>query len=71
MAKKTETYAVLTGPITGVVTLPDGREVNVTPAMITVEDQATADAVAHAVSTRYATEGHPTDPNFVYNHSED
>lgn len=59
-------FAVLTGPITGMVVLPDGREFNVSPAVIDTPDQATADAVAHAISTRYATEGHPTDPNFTY-----
>lgn len=59
-------HAVLTGPIQGTVTLPDGTEVDVSAPVITVTDQKTADAVAHAIATRYATEGHPTDPDFTY-----
>ena len=59
-------HAVLTGPITGTVTLPDGTVVDVTPQVVYVDDQATADAVAHAIAVRYANEGHPTDPNYTY-----
>lgn len=59
-------HAVLTGPISGTVILPDGTEVDVSDPVITVADQATADAVAHAIAIRYATEGHPTDPDFTY-----
>lgn len=59
-------HAVLTGPITGSVILPDGTEVDVTAPVITVTSKAKADAVAHAIAMRYHTEGHPTDPNFTY-----
>jgi hypothetical protein len=34
--------------------------------VVTVPDQDTAEAVAHAVAVRYRDEGHPTDPNFTY-----
>ena len=63
-------HAVLTGPITGTVSLPDGTEVDVSPALIEVDDQATADAVAHAIACHYRDHGHPTDPNFEYNQKE-
>lgn len=48
-------YAVLTGPITGTVTLPDGQEIDVTDAVVYVEDQATADRVGvrPAVAARH------------------
>lgn len=59
--------AVVTGPISGTVTLPDGREIDVTAPVVIVEDDATAAAVADAIGRRYASEGHPTDPNFTYN----
>jgi hypothetical protein len=65
------TYAVITGPISGPVTLPDGREFDVTPGFIMVDDQATADAVAAAIGEAHAENGHPTDPNFVYVPKED
>jgi hypothetical protein len=60
------THLVFTGPITGAVTLPDGSQVDVSPPVVTVPDQDTAEAVAHAVAVRYRDEGHPTDPNFTY-----
>ncbi len=52
-------HAVLTGPIRGAVTLDDGREVDVTPAVIYVESPAVAEQVADAIGDRYALEGHP------------
>lgn len=60
------TFAVLTGPITGTVTLPDGTEVDVSAPVVMVDSQAAADAVAAAVGESYAANGHPTDPNFTY-----
>jgi hypothetical protein len=59
-------FAVLTGPITGTVTLPDGTEVDVTDPVVMVDSQAMADAVAAAVGESYRDNGHPTDPNFTY-----
>lgn len=52
-------HAVLTGPIQGTVTLANGTVVDVSPAVVTVPDQATADEVAHLIGLRYAAEGHP------------
>lgn len=75
MAPKTAapspTFAVVTGPISGTVTLPDGTEVDVSAPVIPVPDQATADAVADAIGRRYQSEGHPTDPNYRYQPPED
>ena len=59
-------HVVLTGPIAGSVLLPDGTEVDVSAPIVEVADQATADAVAHAIAVRYRDEGHPTDPNYTY-----
>lgn len=69
--KASMSHAVITGPIQGSVTLPDGREFDVTPGFITVDDKETADAVAAAIGESYATNGHPTDPNFTYVPKED
>ena len=59
-------HAVLVGPITGTVTLPDGTVIDVTPEVVYVDTVEAAEQVAHAVSQRYAVEGHPTDPNYTY-----
>lgn len=59
-------FAVLTGPIQGTVTLPDGTEVDVTPFVVEVASKEQADQVAHAIGLRYQSEGHPADPNFTY-----
>jgi hypothetical protein len=62
-----EGHVVLTGPITGTVTLDDGTVVDVTQPVIEVADKAQADAVAHQIGQRYAAEGHPEVPEgFVY-----
>ncbi len=50
---------LLTGPIVGNVTLPDGKVVNVTPTVVEVADEAEAAAVADAIGARHAAEGHP------------
>jgi hypothetical protein len=67
----TASHAVITGPISGTVTLPDGREFDVSPGFITVDDQATADAVAIAIGESYANNGHPTDASFTHVPKED
>lgn len=60
-------HAVLTGPIKGSVTLDDGTEIDVSPALITVETPEQAAEVAEKVGQRYATEGHPNVPEgFVH-----
>lgn len=66
----TETHAVLTGPIRGVVILADGTEIDVAPAIVYVDTQDKAHEVAHLVGERYAREGHPdhihaSDPRYV------
>ena len=56
---------VLTGPVTGSVTV-DGEKVNVAPAVIPVESEEHAAAVAEAIAVKLEAEGHPdflNDPN--------
>lgn len=50
----TAEHVVLTGPITGTVTLPDGRKVDVTAEVIAVPDEETANEVAHAIGQHWA-----------------
>jgi hypothetical protein len=50
---------VLTGPISGTVTLPDGKTINVTPEVVEVADDAEAIALSNAIGARHAAEGHP------------
>lgn len=50
---------VFTGPITGSVTLPDGRVLDVTEPFVAVEDEAEALLVADAIGARHVEEGHP------------
>lgn len=54
-------HVVLTGPITGTVTLQDGTVVDVSAPGSPAIDQAQADEIAHLVGLRYAAEGHPDD----------
>ena len=50
---------VYTGPISGLVTLPDGTVYDVTEAVIEVESEEHAAHVSDAIGKRYAVEGHP------------
>jgi hypothetical protein len=56
-----ETHAVLTGPIKGAVTLPDGTEVDVSDAVIYVESPEVAAEVAHQIGMHWKLRGHPDD----------
>jgi hypothetical protein len=61
-------HAVLVGPIRGTVTLEDGTEVDVRPAVVYVDTLAQAHEVADKVGARYAREGHPDhDPGDGFN----
>lgn len=53
-------HLVITGPITGDVTLKDGTTVNVTDAVIEVKSEKQALAVSDAIGQRYVEEGHPS-----------
>lgn len=53
-------HVLLTGPITGTVTLDDGTVVDVTQPVIPVTDEQAAE-IAHKLGERYAAEGHPDD----------
>jgi hypothetical protein len=66
-----EKHALITGPIKGVVTLPDGREVDVTEHVVYLDSLEDAQAVAHQIGLRHEEQGHPEhlapgDPPFVY-----
>lgn len=50
---------VFTGPITGEVTLPDGRVVDVTEPFVEVADADDALALSDAIGARHVEEGHP------------
>lgn len=50
---------VFTGPVTGTVTLPDGRIVDVTEPFVEVADEAEALALSDAIGQRHVEEGHP------------
>jgi hypothetical protein len=52
-------HAVLTGPIRGTVTLPDGRSVDVSDDIVYLETPEDAQAVAEAIGDRHARDGHP------------
>ena len=47
-------HVVLTGPITGAVTLPDGKTVDVTPGVIAVDSEEEAAEVAHAIGVHWS-----------------
>lgn len=55
------THVVLTGPMSGSVTLADGSTVDVGPREIEVDSPEKAAEVAHLIGLRYADEGHPDD----------
>lgn len=55
------THAVLTGPITGLLTLADGTVVNVTPAVVEVADQEQAHELAFLIGEHWVKHGHPDD----------
>jgi hypothetical protein len=59
-------HAVMTGPITGTVTLADGTEYDVSPELIQVASGEHQAEVAHLIAQRYITAGHPSDPDFIY-----
>lgn len=62
-----ETYAVLTGPITGEITLDDGTTYDVTPGAVMVESAEHAAILAHRIGVHYEKNGHPAvDGDFVY-----
>lgn len=52
-------HAVLTGPIKGTVTLPDGRQIDVSDEIILLDTLEDAQAVANAIGARHAEVGHP------------
>jgi hypothetical protein len=52
-------HLVITGPITGEVTLADGSTVNVTPDVIEADSPEHALAVSDAIGRHYETYSHP------------
>jgi hypothetical protein len=67
-------YALVTGPISGVVTLANGEVVDVSPPVIVCDTEAEVAEIADLIGRRHVTEGHPSflaDPNvddhgFIY-----
>lgn len=54
-------HALITGPITGLLTLQDGTVVNVTPDVIEVADQDQADELSFLIGEHWVKHGHPDD----------
>ena len=54
-----QSHVLITGPVKGTVTLPNGDEVDVTPATLTFSSEAEARDVADAIGARHAEHGHP------------
>ena len=62
-----DTHAVLTGPITGEITLDDGTTYDVTPFVVYVDSAAHAEVLAHRIGSHYERHGHPAvDGDFTY-----
>lgn len=59
-------HAVVTGPITGEVELPNGERIDVSGPFVLVDTPEKAAEVADAIGRHYAEQGHPTDENFTY-----
>lgn len=59
-------FAVITGPIVGEVTLPDGSTLDVSDPVVYCESEEAAKQIAAAIGESYAANGHPTDPTFTY-----
>ena len=59
------THVILTGPITGTVTLADGTVVDVTDPVIEAPPERHGE-IAHLIGLRYQNEGHPNDPAFAH-----
>lgn len=67
MAKQAETFAVLTGPITGEITLDDGTTYDVTPYAVEVKSAEHAQILAHRIGVHYEQNGHPAvEGDFTY-----
>lgn len=54
-------HILLTGPISGLLTLQDGTVVNVTPAAIEVTGQDQADEISFLIGEHWVKNGHPDD----------
>ncbi len=65
-----DTHAVVTGPVYGTVTLPDGTTYDVSDDVIEVASLEHAGHVAHAIGVRHQEEGHPHhDPAIPFVHA--
>jgi hypothetical protein len=52
---------VLTGPISGILTLDDGTQYNVGPAVVEVDSEEHAAELADKIGRHWAENGHPDD----------
>lgn len=55
-------HVVLTGPITGTVTLSDGEVVDVSDAAVLARDELHAAEIAHAIGQHWADPANPNPP---------
>ena len=59
-ADNPDDHIVITGPITGTVTLPGGKIIDVTDPIIAVGSPKEAALVSNAIAQRFVEEGHPS-----------
>lgn len=64
-------HVVMTGPVTGVMTLEDGTAVNVNEAFVAVDSKEKADELADKIGMHWAETGHPDDVDVLHVDPED
>lgn len=58
-------HAVMTGPVTGIVTLDDGTAVNVSDPYVAVDSPEKAAELAHQIAMIHVENGHPNDVDML------
>lgn len=64
-------HALITGPVTGILTLADGTQVNVTPTVIEVTSLEQAEEISFIIGEHFVEHGHPDDIDTVPIENED
>lgn len=54
-------HLVVTGPVNGVVQLPDGTQVNVTPHVVALASPEQVEDLSHVIAMTHVENGHPLD----------
>lgn len=57
-------HVVITGPVTGIMTLADGTKVNVNDPVVEVDSPEQAAELAHLIGQHWAENGHPHDVEY-------